>query len=151
MKIRFGWGPASFAVSLLALTLSLGGTGYALTVASQSPARQAVQAASPVWHNLTLLNGWHYGGSGAYHAAFYKDSGGVVHLRGSVAGSTELVFQLPRGDRPAHTLFILVYAINDTLGALEVDSNGQAKLFDNNSGSNVGTYSSLDGVSFPVP
>lgn len=151
MKIRFGWGPASFAVSLLALTLSLGGTGYALTVASHSPARQAAPAALPKWHNLTLLNGWHYGGSSSYHAAFYKDSGSVVHLRGSASGSNELVFRLPAGDRPAHTIWLPVYTNNATVGGLEIESNGSAFLFNGNGNGDVGAYSSFDGVSFRVP
>ena len=151
MKNRFTWGPASFAVSLLALTLSLGGTGYALTVASQPPASHEARAALPKWHNLTLLGFWHYGGSDSYHASFYKGSGGVVHLRGSAAGGTELVFRLPKGDRPSHTIWLPVFAHQASLGALSIIPNGEAFLFDNSNGANVHAFASFDGVSFRVP
>ncbi len=153
MKIRFRWGPASFTVSLLALTLSLGGTGYALNVASHVPAGQAAQASLPKWHNFTLLNGWLFAGGGSYRPAFYKDSQSIVHLRGAADdGSASLaVFRLPIGDRPSHIIFVPIVAASSVDGSLEVLPDGFAFLNDANGGSNVFGYSSLDGVAFRVP
>jgi hypothetical protein len=36
MKLKSGWGPTALVISLLALLLSLGGTGYALTSSSSA-------------------------------------------------------------------------------------------------------------------
>jgi hypothetical protein len=146
MKLKLGWGPSAFAVSVAALILSLGGTGYALT----SPSSAAT--AKPAWHNLTLINGWHNGGFGSYAAAFYKDPNGIVHLRGSAAGGSGAVFTLPRGDRPSHTLWLSIYAFDGSSGGLEITHSGRAFPFDNTGTDiDVKDYTSFDGVSFPVP
>ena len=152
MKIRFGWGPASFAVSLVALILALGGTGYALTVGhSGATAAQAPSASHP-WHNLTLTNGWRYGGASSFHAAYYKDAQGVVHLRGSADGGTQgAVFTLPPGDRPSHSIRLPILAVGGSAGAMTIVSTGQAYLYDANGNRNVVNYASFDGISFPVP
>ncbi len=148
MKLKLGWGPSAFAVSVAALILSLGGTGYALTSAPSSAA-----ATKPAWHNLKLTGGWHNGGFGSYKAGVYRDGGGIVHLRGSASGgnSSDAVFTLPRADRPSHTLWLPVYAYNGSAGGLEIEHNGHAFLFDSNTDHNVSGYSSFDGISFPAP
>lgn len=48
----------------------------------------------------------------AYHASFYKDSEGIVHLAGRVVGGSgnNVIFQLPAGYRPASGKFIGVPA-----------------------------------------
>jgi hypothetical protein len=141
--------PTAIVISLIALTFSLGGTGYALT---SSPSSAAI--AKPAWHNLKLTGGWKYGGFSSYKAAVYKDASGIVHLRGSAAGgsASKAVFTLPGADRPSHTLWLSIYAFNGSSGGLEIEHNGKAFVFDN-SGSNgdVIGYSSFDGVSFPAP
>ncbi|HZO05481.1 MAG TPA: hypothetical protein VFB52_03780 [Solirubrobacterales bacterium] len=67
-------------------------------------------AAPEPWHEVgkpgepSFLNGWdHYPGSPL--VAFYRDAGGVVHLRGAVTGANEetAAFFLPAGFRPAAT------------------------------------------------
>lgn len=148
MKLKLRWGPSAFAVSVAALVLSLGGTGYALTSAPSSAA-----AVKHSWHNLNLTGGWKYGGFSSYHAGVYKDGSGIVHLRGSAAGgnSSDAVFTLPRADRPSHTVWLPVYGFNGSAGGLEIERNGHAFLFDANSNNNVKGYSSFDGISFPVP
>ncbi len=159
------WGPPAFVISVAALVMSLGGTGYALTQASDSHAGHQSAASRagytsatgiallPAWHPLTLTGGWTYGGFDSYHAAYYKDSGNVVHLRGSAkSGNTQAaVFRLPRSARPSHILWLPVYAFQGSAGGLEILPNGQAFLFDNNSGINVTGYSSFDGITFRVP
>jgi hypothetical protein len=149
MKLKSGWGPAALVVSLLALLLSLGGTGYALTAGSAAPAARA-----PAWRNLTLLTGWAYGGHNSYHASFYKDAAGFVHLRGSVTGSDGNalpVFRLPRHDRPSHEIWLDIYAYNANTGALIILPSGLAYVSDPTGGLNVTRFAGFDGVSFPVP
>jgi hypothetical protein len=151
MKLKLGWGPSAFAVSVTALILSLGGTGYALSSAPSAT------TAKPAWHNLKLTNGWHNGGFGSYAAGVYKDANRIVHLRGSAAGGhagvtpSDAVFTLPRSDRPSHTLWLPVYAFDGAAGGLEIQHNGRAFLFDTDSDNNVVGYSSFDGISFPAP
>lgn len=49
---------------------------------------------------------WGNFGHGLTTAGFYKDPFGIVHLEGAVVGdSTGLVFILPAGYRPTHTVF----------------------------------------------
>lgn len=153
---RLRWGPSAFVLSAIALFMALGGTGYALTQAdSARPASLSAppRTALPAWHSLTLTGGWTYGGWDSYHAGYYKDSQGIVHLRGSAAnGSTTVpAFRLPPAARPSHTLWLHVYAVNATSGGLEIEPSGHATLFDHDSGANVTSYSSLDGISFRVP
>jgi hypothetical protein len=154
MKFRFGLGGPALAVSMVALTLSLAGTGYAVTTDAAHPAAPAAApAALPAWHSLTLIGGWKYGGFSSYHAAFYKDSQNVVHLRGSLASGTGRdAFRLPKGDRPAHILWLQVYAFQGSSGGLEIDPDGLASPFDDTgNNANVTHYTSLDGISFRVP
>jgi hypothetical protein len=58
------------------------------------------------WHEIgkpgepTFLNGWSNEGLGSVDAAFYRDAGGVVHLRGGLEGSDNTAaFFLPAGFR----------------------------------------------------
>jgi hypothetical protein len=150
------WGPSAFVLSAIALFVALGGTGYAVTRADDAqPASQSARAhtALPAWHTLTLTGGWTYAGWDSYHAAYCKDSQGIVHLRGSAAGGDTSVpaFRLPPTARPSHTLWLHIYAVNATSGGLEIEPSGNATLFDHESGVNVTAYSSLDGISFRVP
>src|SRR5260370_23102347 len=64
----------AIAVAAAALALSVCGGATAAVVASHP-------AASPVrWHKLTLINGWRYGGFGAFPAPEYVQPHHVVHL-----------------------------------------------------------------------
>ena len=141
----------ALVVAVLAVSMVLGGTGYA---ASRRAAKTTTSAAVivPVWRALTPINGWVYGGFGTNHIAVYKDANAVVHLRGSLRGGSTgtVAFALPRADRPKHTLYFPIYTNSTTFGAVQVDPNGQCFLFDAGAGSAT-LFSSLDGVSFPVP
>lgn len=153
---RLRWGPLAFALSAIALFVALGGTGWALTQGngSQPANRSALSTrALPAWHSLGLTGGWTYGGYGTYHAAYYKDSQGVVHLRGSAAGGGGSVFRLPSGARPAHTLYLPVYAFDGSAGGMEIDPDGRAYLFDASpsGNANVTGFTSFEGISFRVP
>jgi hypothetical protein len=153
-KLR--WGPSAFVLAAIALFVALGGTGYAMTQAgSGRPADRSAlpHTALPAWHDLTLTGGWANGGYDSYDAAYYKDSQGIVHLRGSASGGSisQPAFRLPLKARPSHTLWLQVYANNGASGGLEIEPGGDAYLFDNVGGADVTLYSSLDGISFRVP
>ena len=140
-------------LALLALTVSLSGAGLAF---GRGASNQAPTAATAVqWHALTLNNGWVYAGFDSYHAAYYKDAGGVVHLRGSLSSGTPYpaaAFRLPLGARPAHTVWVPLYAVNGSTGGLVIYPTGWAKAFDDSgTNSDVVGYTSLDGISFRVP
>jgi len=152
MKFRFGLGGPALALSTLALTLSLAGTGYAVTASAARPAApRAAPASLPAWHSLTLIGGWKYGGFSSYHVAFYKDSQNIVHLRGSLAGGTGTnAFRLPAGDRPAHDLWLQIYAYGGASGGMEITPDGFADPFDP-TGTDAVAFTSLDGISFRVP
>jgi hypothetical protein len=132
----------AIVIATAALVLSAAGGATASAVASHSPA--VVR-----WHNLTLINGWAYGGFGSFHASYYVDSNHVVHLRGSarLGNQGTAVFRLPRGVRPSHVLSIVIYT--DTGPAeMNILANGQARPI-NVSGSSVSDFTSFDGISFP--
>ena len=154
MRFRLGLGGSALAISMLGLTLSLAGTGHAATASGARPAApHAAPTSLPAWHSLTLIGGWTYGDFGSYHAAFYKDSQNVVHLRGSLTSGTGTnAFRLPKGDRPAHTLWLQVYALQGSSGGLEITPDGFASPFDpTGTDANVRGFTSLDGISFRVP
>jgi hypothetical protein len=147
---RFHSPSKATVLALLALTVSLSGTGFAFGRGASDQASTA--AAAVQWHALTLRSGWVYADYDSYHAAYYKDSGGVVHLRGSLSsGTTGAAFRLPLAARPSHTLWLSVYALNGSTGGLEIVPAGWAYAFDDNSNANVSGYTSLDGISFRVP
>jgi hypothetical protein len=142
--------------SLLALSPALPGTALALAcslgsgtaaAATELPAMpQAVQ-----FHKLTLLNGWRssqpmYGTGRPAVAA----SGGVVRLSGSLhqpSGNNNEFAVLPPGDRPAHLVYLPVYADGGGEGSLEIAPGGAMYLFGTG---NTKGYSSLAGLSFPA-
>jgi len=73
-------------------------------------AQQANTLAAPEpWHEVgkpgqpAFLNGWSNEEVGGASAAFYRDAGGVVHLRGEISSSKDpsAVFFLPPGFRTA--------------------------------------------------
>jgi hypothetical protein len=139
--------------------MSLGGTSFALTQSSGAEtvshtAHSAKTAALPAWHNLTLQHGWAFGGFNSYRPGYYIDSNQVVHLRGSaINGDPSMaVFQLPNAARPAHVLWLTIYAAAGSAGGLEIKPNGQAFVFDTTgSNTDVINWSSFDGVAFRVP
>lgn len=142
-------------VVLAAALAAIGAAGYALTqpTMAESQTASVAKGALPSWHNLTLRNGWVWGTYDSYKAGYYKDAQQVVHLRGSAASGDPalVVFRLPRGYRPAHTLWLSVYALNGSAGGLEIQPDGTAYLFDASGNSNVIGYSSFDGITFRVP
>lgn len=105
------------------------------------------------WHDIgaggepAFANSWtNYGGAYA-PAGFYKDPGGLVHLRGAVkSGSSPsaTVFTLPAGYLPSHTVVQPSVASGGTLAAIEITSAGVVAASTGGSA----TFMALDGITF---
>lgn len=81
------------------------------------------------WQPVTYQNSWvdydvTYGG-----AQFYKDSAGVVHLRGLVKnGSTSgTIFTLPAGYRPNIRLLFAIEMNSNAIGRVDILADGQVQ------------------------
>ena len=96
----------------------------------------------------TLLNDWQNYNTDLYKgASYYKDSFGVVHLAGMIAGGTTTagtgVFVLEEGYRPTKTEIFLCLTASGS-GSIRVDTNGTVVL---RSGADA-TWTSLSGIAF---
>ncbi|MCM0760265.1 hypothetical protein M7775_17060 [Sporomusa sphaeroides DSM 2875] len=119
------------------------------TTAKDIGAAAAVQEA---WKTPTLLNGWQNYGNGYNNAGYYKDSLGVVHLRGLVKGGSSIgsytvsdyILVLPVGYRPLGGIYIFRVLSNNALGRCDIVSadGGVAARVGNNG------WFCLDGISF---
>jgi hypothetical protein len=112
------------------------------------PGRPPPSLAQPDADKRLEVRGFH-----SYHASFYKDAAGFVHLRGSAADGTSALpaFKLPRRDRPSHEIWLTIYAFDGNTGVLVILPDGLAYLSDTTGGTNVTRFAGFDGVSFPVP
>jgi hypothetical protein len=108
-------------------------------------------AATARQHQLTLLNGWH-SKQKAYNTGYpsYLVSGGVVYLSGSLAtpGTNDEFARLPRGARPAHILYIKVYANGSSLGTLRIYPDGEMSAYSLTL--STSRFTSLATISFPL-
>ena len=103
------------------------------------------------WTDVTFQNSWvNYGGSYA-PTGFFKDSNGVVHLRGLTMNGTvnACIFTLPAGYRPGYRAIFnqRYYLTNIGEGAIRVDIQNTGCV------SSVGATSaiawlSLEGITF---
>lgn len=102
------------------------------------------------WQTPVLTGGWViYTGSREFNPpGFFKDSLGIVHLRGMVGGGNiQLgIFQLPEGYRPAFRELHIVMA-TDTVGRVDIRTDGVVLpvIGPINKDS---SYLSLDGITF---
>lgn len=102
--------------------------------------------AQPGWIAPTLLNSWENYGGEFSGAGYFKDSLGIVHLRGlvksGIVSSNTPIFTLPANYLPAYTYLYAVES-NQTHGRVAVHSNGDVIC---DFGSN--NWVSLDGITF---
>jgi hypothetical protein len=101
-------------------------------------------------HPLALKNGWVSADSPfSTGDPSYAVSGGVVYLSGSLEDGSSGVpaTVLPKQARPAHRMYLLVYAINGSTAVMRIDNNGQVRLY----GGNAAEFTSLAGISYPAP
>jgi hypothetical protein len=101
---------------------------------------------------LSLRNGWKPQPSASHDGKpSYRVVGGVVYLSGAMrqpSGSSEGFAVLPRVARPAHALYILVYAAG-TIGTLLILRTG-AMFVGSSPQLAAQIFTSLAGISYPV-
>ncbi|GAX37251.1 hypothetical protein [Nodularia sp. NIES-3585] len=97
------------------------------------------------WQTPTLKNGWVNYDNTYNPAGYFKDSLGIVHLRGLVknGSTTTTIFLLPVGYRPSNRELQAVQTKENTIGRLDIYTDGQVLVHSGNSG-----WFSLDGVTF---
>jgi hypothetical protein len=107
------------------------------------------------WQPVTpemFLNGWDNYTADFNQAGFFKDSMGIVHLKGLVSsGSDRLIFMLPSGYRPAKTEVHIVYTFlssGTTIGQLHITSSGGVYFMENLPIWGLLNEISLDGITF---
>ena len=146
LRSLIGQSPA-IAIATLALVLSFVGGATAATVSGHGT------KAPVVWHQVTLTNGWKYGGFGSAHAAYYVDASHIVHLRGSARIGTagKAVFILPSGVRPAHAISELTYASGGVAAAISIEPTARCSCSTRPAtDSAVRDFTSFDGLSFSL-
>ena len=95
------------------------------------------------WKAPKFENGWvNY--SSTYNAAgYFKDSLGIVHLRGLVKSGRDVIFTLPEGYIPTKRELQAVQTNNNTIGRVDILTNGQVLVVKGDPG-----WVSLDGITF---
>ncbi len=118
------------------------------------PGADYALAESEPFHTVGLAgepqfeNGWSNLGGGRSAAAFYRDSQGLVHLKGVLSGTTATTaFTLPQGYRPSEQLFMPVAVGGPGFGGLNVNTDGRIVPICDPSCAVVG----IDGLSFRLP
>lgn len=98
------------------------------------------------WKSATFESGWVDFGSTYAPVGYYKDSEGIVHLRGlakdGTVGSGYCIFTLPEGYRPEYRTLLLAQA-NNAISRIDIRTSGCVEPI---SGSNA--WTSLDGLTF---
>jgi hypothetical protein len=128
---------------------TLTGTQINLTKLGTVPTAQTANTLGPSenWHDAVLENGWSNGPPETPFApaGYYKDLGGVVHLRGLVSGGTlgKAIFHLPPGYRPPSGKALTPLALCAVCGA----GNNSAPVVI--AGSNV-SGAGQDGAVLPI-
>ncbi len=98
------------------------------------------------WKAPTFKNGWKNYSSTYNPAGYFKDSMGIVHLRGLVKdGNSGVIFTLPAGYRPGYRELNAVFTNPNEVGRLDVMANGEVIMMVGDKG-----WFSLDGVTFKV-
>jgi hypothetical protein len=98
------------------------------------------------WETPALLNTWVYYGNPYNPPGYFKDSCGIVHLRGlvkSASGIGKVIFVLPAGYRPAYRQLHVSCTNPNASGRLDVETNGNVLALAGDAG-----WFSLDGISF---
>jgi hypothetical protein len=99
------------------------------------------------WTNAALVQSWVNYGGGYHNAGYYRDRQGRVHLRGLVrsgqAGPGKTIFVLPDGYRPQGRELRAVCTNSNTIGRVDVHTDGRVEPHAVNNG-----WVSLDGISF---
>jgi len=95
------------------------------------------------WQTPTFQNGWENYSTEYNSAAYFKDSLGVIHLRGLVKNGSGTIFTLPQGYRPARRELFGVATNPNVMGRIDILSDGGVSMVAGNNG-----WISLDGIIF---
>ena len=116
-------------------------TTLALNAALALKADKAQEA----WITPTLVNGWvNYSALGGETVGFYKDSLGIVRLRGVIntGASGTVVFTLPLGYRPLAAKYYICACSGASVGRVDVGTGGTVTI------AAFTGWLSLDSISF---
>ncbi|MGN6474942.1 MAG: hypothetical protein ACTHK4_15005 [Mycobacteriales bacterium] len=175
MKVLAGRRPsAAGVIAVVALVCAMSGTAVASSAALHNGDKlikkhtlsgnrlrnhtvTSTQVRQPVWHALTLENGWAADDAAHYGTPSYAiDDQGFVHLRGAITGAaaTAGTFpNLPAGYRPGESFVQLPVAsnngANDPQTAVIIVENGGDVLALGGKPANL-DFVSLAGASFPA-
>lgn len=97
------------------------------------------------WTNATYQNSWTTFAAPFSAARYIKDDLGIVHLDGLVRSGTigAAIFTLPTGFRPAYQQLLAVVTNPNTIGRVDVQTDGQVVASNGNNG-----WISLAGLTF---
>ena len=98
-----------------------------------------------LWQTPTFQNSWVNYENSYNPAGYFKDSLGIVHLRGLVRSGTNntTIFTLPVGYRPSNRELQTIQTFNNIIGRLDILTDGQVQVVLGNNG-----WVSLDGITF---
>ncbi|MBC1224977.1 hypothetical protein GNF10_16985 [Nostoc sp. UCD121] len=98
-----------------------------------------------LWQTPTFQNNWVNYDNTYNPVGYFKDSLGIVHLRGLVRSGTNntTIFTLPVGYRPSNRELQAIQTFNNTIGRLDILTDGQVQVVLGNNG-----WVSLDGITF---
>lgn len=132
--------------------------GYKLKVAGNTRIEGTLEINQEAWKNATLLNAWAPYDPTALEfssAAYFKDTCGIVHLRGIIKGGninssppTGTIFLLPAGYRPQYHQICMTStypgnAPTNIGGRIDIYPDGQVVAY-----SGYNAWFCLDGVTF---
>ncbi|MEE9430690.1 MAG: hypothetical protein V3V16_06585 [Melioribacteraceae bacterium] len=97
------------------------------------------------WTAPSLLNSWTNYNAGFNPTAYFKDSNGIVHLRGMIksGASGTVIFTLPNGYRPQYHEVHSTISFGTNAARWDILANGDVKMIVGSS-----SYFSLDGITF---
>lgn len=106
----------------------------------------------------TLINSWVDYGTPYSTVGYWKDSFGIVHLKGAIKNgisSNSIVFTLPTGYRPNNSIGFAILGYGETIGgdgtstcSVVISSEGNVTIGDLNN--SYSTIICLDNISFRV-
>ena len=112
-----------------------------------NPVGNAVTIRQEDWQPVKFQDGWTDYGAKYNPAAFFKDSLGIVHLRGLVKdgglGYEKTIFTLPPGYRPEFRQLFVNARHDQASGRVDVETNGRVIPT-----SGTSNWMSLDGLTF---
>lgn len=132
-----------------------GSNGDFLKVVSGVPTWGTILSVQEAWTAPSLGTDWSNYGSGFSTAGYWKDSLGVVHLRGVLnyvgSDSAAVAFTLPSGYRPALIGLFPAHVFNGSafsLGRIDITTGGAVTKALPTGSLNPTGYISLDGITF---